>query len=284
MRIAPFAAALFAAGLVPGLAFADCATDTEIQTFVAAHQAKQPAKALSAGGSMDDALCSQAKLAVALESTIGRIIGFKAGLTSPPAQERFGVTEPVRGLLYENMILHNGAQVPTAFGAIPMVEADLILVVGDPAINNATTPAEVLAHVSAVHPFIELPDMALAQGEPVNAVTLTAIGVAPRLGVMGAAIPVQNPSAMATSLAEMSVTLRDGAGDVVTTAPGAAVLGNPAQSALWLMSQGIKFKAGDLISVGSFGPLTPPAKMKGGATATYTGLPGDPSVSVSFTE
>ena len=279
MRCLAFTAALIA----PGLAFADCATDAEIAAFVTSVTVSLPATALSADGSMEDALCTQAKLAIALEPTMGVVIGYKAGLTSKPAQERFGVTEPVQGLLFKNMILQDGASVPVKFGAIPMVEADLVLVVGDDAINEAKTPGDVMSNISAVHPFIELPDMTLAQGEPVNAVTLTAIGVAPKLGVLGAAIPVEDPAAMATALEEMVVTLRDGAGDVIVTAPGAAVLGNPANSALWLMSKGITLQKGDLISVGSFGPLTPSAKMNGGANVTYTGLPGDPVVTVTFT-
>ena len=270
--------------MAPTIAFADCATNAEIAVFVASANANQPAKALSAGGSMADALCSQAKLSVAMAPTMGRVIGFKAGLTSAPAQARFGVTEPVRGLLYEKMMLPDGATVPVAFGAIPMVEADLILVVGDTAISQATTPAEVMTYISAVQPFIELPDMTLAQGEPIDAVTLTAIGVAPKLGVLGAAVPITDPAAMTAALAEMSVTLRNGAGEEVVTAPGTAVLDHPANAVLWLMSKGVTFKVGDLISVGSFGPLTPSAKMKGGASVTYTGLPGDPTVSVSFTQ
>jgi 2-keto-4-pentenoate hydratase len=69
---------------------------------------------------------------------------------------------------------------------------------------------------------------------------------------------------------------------VLAEAPGAAVLGNPVNSALWLASTGVAFQPGDLISVGSIGPLIPPAKAMGAATVTYAGLPGDPSVSVIF--
>jgi 2-oxo-hept-3-ene-1,7-dioate hydratase len=82
----------------------------------------------------------------------------------------------------------------------------------------------------------------------------------------------------------MSVTLRNGAGEEVVTAPGKAVLGHPANAVLWLMSKGVVLKPGDLVSVGSFGPLTPSAKMQGGASVTYTGLPGNPSVSVTFSQ
>ncbi|MEX0366360.1 MAG: 2-keto-4-pentenoate hydratase [Ruegeria sp.] len=273
-----------ATSLTAGTVVADCATDAEIEAFVADYLSNTPTQALTKDGSIEDALCTQAKLALALEPHKGPVAGYKAGLTSKPAQERFGVSEPVRGVLYRDMMLPDGAEVPANWGARPVFEADLILVVGDAAINQATTPEEVLTHVSAVRPFIELPDLTLAEGEPITGVTLTAIGVAPKLGVLGAAIPVEDPAAMTRALSDMQVTLAAADGEVLTQVPGKAVLGHPANSALWLMSKGIEFKPGDMISVGSFGPLFPPTKGKGGATATYTGLPGDPSVSVVFTD
>ncbi|WP_299881978.1 hydratase [uncultured Sulfitobacter sp.] len=269
---------------LPTGAFAKCATEAEIAAFVAAASTNTPAKALAAGGSMDDALCTQDKLVAAMAPTMGRVIGYKAGLTSKPAQDRFGVSEPVQGVLYENMMVEDGATVPVAFGAIPMVESDLVLKVGSTDINSAQTPLDVLSAISSVHPFIELPDMTLAKGEPINAVTLTAIGVAPKLGVLGAGIPVTDAAAMTDALSSMSVTLTNGAGEDVTTAPGKAVLGHPANAVLWLVSKGIALQEGDLVSVGSFGPLTPAAKMKGGASVTYQGLPGDPTVSVTFSD
>ncbi len=55
-----------------------------------------------------------------------------------------------------------------------------------------------------------------------------------------------------------------------------------ANSLLWLMSKGVELRPGDMVSVGSFGPLFPPAKGKGGASVTYSGLPGEPTVRVTF--
>ncbi|KIC18567.1 2-keto-4-pentenoate hydratase [Leisingera sp. ANG-DT] len=266
------------------VAMAACASDAEVAEFMESYLAKTPAQALSPGGRMEDALCSQAKLAAALEPHLGPVIGYKAGLTSKPAQERFGATEPVRGLLFQNMMLEDGATLDAPWGAIPKVEADLILVVADDGINNATTPAEALAHISAIRPFIELPDLTLAKDQPFTAETITAMGVGTRLGVLGAPLPVEDPAAMARMLEEMSVTMRDAAGGVLVQAPGRAVLGNPVNAALWLRSKGVVFKAGDLISVGSFGPLFPPQKTKGGVSVTYQGLPGDPVVEVFFPE
>jgi 2-keto-4-pentenoate hydratase len=267
---------------LPGAAAADCATDDQIAAFVADYLAKTPTKALAAGGTMADAICTRDKLVAAMVEHMGPVVGYKAGLTSAPAQEAFGVSEPVAGVLYRDMLLEDGATVPAAFGARPLFEADLVLVVGDAGLTDAATAEEAMAHIAAVRPFIELPDLTYAEGEPLNGVTITAMGVAPRLGVLGDPIPVDDPAAMLAALAAMQVTVTAADGTVLAEAPGAAVLGNPVNSALWLASTGVAFQPGDLISVGSIGPLIPPAKAMGAATVTYAGLPGDPSVSVIF--
>jgi 2-oxo-hept-3-ene-1,7-dioate hydratase len=267
-----------------GFAQADCASDEAIAAYVADFQAKTPTVALIPDGDMEDARCSQEKLVGKFTALMGPVVGYKAGLTSGPAQERFGVTEPVGGVLYRDMLLDDGAEVPAAFGARGLFEADLLLVIGDAAINGATTPEEAMQYVTAVRPFIELPDLMYAEGEPINGVTLTAMGVAPRLGVMGAEIPVEDPAAMLAALAAMQVTVTDAKGETMAEAPGASVLGNPVNSILWLMSKGYEMSEGDLISVGSIGPLMPPAKTGGHATVRYEGLPGNPEVSVTFVE
>lgn len=281
MRSAPAFCALLLAAL-PDAAAAACATEAEVAAFVEAHAARTPAKALAAGGSMEDALCTQQKVRAAMTEKLGPVIGWKAGLTSQAAQERFGVSEPVHGPLYRDMMLEDGATVPAAFGARPLFEADLILVVGDAAINQASTPEEAIRHISEVRPFIELPDLMYAEGEPLTGVTVTAMGVAPRLGVLGAPIPVDDPDAMLKALADMTVRVESAGGDLLAEAPGSAVLGNPVNSVLWLMSKGIELKPGDLVSVGSIGPLLPPEKAGKGARVTYLGLGGDATVSVNF--
>lgn len=270
------------AAALPGIARAECATDDQIAAFVADYMARTPTTALAAGGTMEDAVCTSEKLIAAMTARLGPVVGYKAGLTSGPAQAAFGVSEPVRGVLYRDMLLEDGATVPAAFGARPLFEADLVLVVGDDGLTADLTPEQAITHISAVHPFIELPDLTYAEGEPLDGVTITAMGVAPRLGVLGAAIPVEDPAAMLAALAAMTVTVTAADGEVLAEAPGAAVLGNPINSALWLASTGVTFNPGDLISVGSIGPLLPPARAKGQATVTYAGLPGDPSVSVTF--
>ena len=269
---------------LPTIAFAQCASDAEVAAFVGSFLKKTPAKALGSAGTIEDAYCTQGKVVAALEDHLGPVIGYKAGLTAKPAMERFGVSEPVRGVLYRDMMLENGAKVPAKFGAIPLFEADLILVVGSEEINKAKTPEDVLKHVSAVRPFIELPDLMFAKGEPITGATITAMGVGARLGILGDAIAVDDPAAMADALQSMTAMVKSANGETLSSAPGAAVLGHPANAVTWLVSTGLVLKPGDFVSVGSIGPLHPTAKAGGGATVTYAGLPGDPELSVVFEE
>ena len=208
--------ALIAAGVIgAGSAAADCASDEEVARFVADYMDHRPTEALGQGGTMVDALCTQARLSDALAAHLGPVIGYKAGLTSTPAQERFGASAPVRGVLYRDMMLETGATLEVPWGAVPMVEADLVLEIGDSAVNSATTREEVMQNIASIRPFIELPDLAVDQSQPMTPETITAMGVGARRGVLGAAITVEDAAAMTKALAEMQVQLRDGAGEVV---------------------------------------------------------------------
>ena len=263
--------------VAPGLAAA-CPDAAEMDALAEAWLAREPAQAVAAGAEMASAMCAQEMLVERLSAELGPPVGYKAGLTSPATQERFGVSSPLHGVLLEGMMLEDGATAPVGFGARPIVEADLVVVVGDAAINDATTPEEVLEHVSAVHPFIELADLVVAEGEPLDASVIAAIDVGARSGVLGAAI--EPTPEMAGTLASMTVRLEGPDGATLAEAPGSAVLGHPLNAVTFLTGAGVTLEPGDLISVGSMGPPAPPSP--GTFTATYEGLPGDPTVSVTF--
>lgn len=274
-------AILVATGLgVATPALAECPSDEVMASLAQKVLAASPAPA-PVVPSTQDALCAQGKLVDILSKEWGAPAGYKAGLTSEPAQKAFGASSPVRGILYADMMLDDGATVPANWGALPRFEADMVVVVADAALNDAKTPQEVLAHLSAVHPFIELPDLVVDDPKTLNADVITAINVGARKGVLGAAIPVENGEAFLASLGTMQVVVTDGDGQELARAPGAAVLGHPLNAVLWLRDSGVTFKAGDLVSVGSFGPLLAP---KPGLTATvsYEGFADGPKVSVTF--
>ncbi|MTH76853.1 2-keto-4-pentenoate hydratase [Paracoccus aestuariivivens] len=263
-----------------GSAIADCPSDQVMADLAKNILTATPVTAPTVA-TPEDALCAQDKLVQILAQEWGAPSGYKAGLTSKPAQDAFQASGPVRGVLYADMMLESGAKLPAQFAALPRFESDLILVVADPAINEAKTPAEVLAHLSAIHPFIELPDLVVSDPKTLTPLSITAINVGARMGVLGDAIPVQGSDLSPDVLAQMQVSVSDESGQKLANAPGAAVLGNPLNAVLWLRDSGVRFKQGDLVSVGSFGPLLVP---KAGQTVTvrYTGLPKDPTISVSF--
>jgi 2-keto-4-pentenoate hydratase len=269
--------------LAAGPALAACPETAEIERFAADWAAKKPAKGMAIE-SMADAVCARDKFVAAIAKG-EKVVGYKAGLTAKAVQERFKADAPVAGILLDSMVLKDGAKVPAAYGARPVFEADMLLVVKDAGINRAKTPEEALAHISGMRPFIELPDLALAQGEKLEAPQLLAINVAARLGVAGAEVPLQANAETVKALADVKIIMTDETGKVLAENTGAATLGNPLNAVIWLVADlagsGRELKAGDLISVGSFSALLPP---RAGSTVTvrYEGLPGTPKASVSF--
>lgn len=283
MKLALCAAALAVAFTLQGCG--TCPATPQSRQLAADWEAKQPARGLSKDMTMEEAICLREALVAELGRSQGRVVGYKAGLTNKAVQQRFGYPAPVRGTLFEKMMLADGAEVPAKFGARPVFEADLVVEVGDEAINQAKTPAEVLRHVSKIYPFIELPDLVVAEGEPLNGPVITAINVGARLGVLGKPIAPDAAPGMVDALAKMMVTMRDQDGKELGKGPGSAILEHPLNAVVWLAEDlaksGGKLRKGDLLSLGSFTPLVPP-RAGTAITVTYDGLPGNPSVSVRF--
>lgn len=217
---------LAALALAPAPAVAACPEDAVVEALAADILAKRPAGP-PAVDTMADGLCAQEKLVAILAREWGAPAGYKAALTSAPAQQAFGVSEPVRGTLFPTAFLDDGATVPAAYGTLPRFEADMVAVVADAAINEATTPMEVLPHVSALRPFIELPDLVVANPRGLGGPQLAAINAGARTGVLGAPIAVEASEDFLDSLAKMTVTVTDADGRTLASAPGAAVLGQP---------------------------------------------------------
>ena len=268
-----------------GEAAAVCPSHERVNTILRFQEAKEPLRGLPAGLSMQDAECGRRRLVEKLEAVENRIVGYKAGLTNPRVQARFGVTGPVRGVLLEKMLLADGADVPADFGARPVLEADLMVVVKDAAIHQANTHLEVLRSLSLVIPFIELPDLMVAEGEKLTAPLIVSLNAGARLGVVGKGVPVQATPEFADALAAMRVVVSDQRGKELGSGRGAAILDHPLNAVLWLVrdleKSKTRLKPGDMLSLGSFtDPLTPYPGLA--VTVRYEGLPGNPAVSVRF--
>lgn len=289
MRIA---AVLLLSVLVAGCATAPpqapeppgCPGAAEIADKLQRFTARQPLADAAPGLTMEAAACGARKFVAALVPTYGRVVGYKAGLTTLQVQQRFGVSAPIRGALLEKMLLKDGAEVPAAFGARPFVEPDLVVEVGSSAIHDARTAQEVLASLRAVIPFIELADLLVADPSKITGPGIAINNVGARLGVLGTPIPARTDAAFADALRSMTVRTVDADGTSLASAPGAAILGDPLNAVIWLAADlkkdGITLRPGDLLSLGAFGNLQPrPGRA---LRVVYEGLPGNPSVQVRF--
>lgn len=286
-RLMAFAAAA-AAALASSGALAACPDAAGIRAAAEDWLALRPMTALPADVAPADAYCGQAAFVARLEESLGPPVGFKVGFTSAPAQQRFGLDGPAAGVLFAPMLLADGFRLPLSLARQAMYEADLVVTVADASVNDAATPLEAARALGRVMPFIEVPDMALGEGQRPNAATFVAYSVLPRFGVIGTGQPVEPTPAFLDALGRLSVTVVDAGGRTVSEGSAAALLGHPLNPLLWLVrhlkSQGGGLKPGDVVSLGSIGaPM--PAKAGDSITVRYAGLPGGPmTVSVAFTE
>ena len=88
-----------------------------------------------------------------------------------------------------------------------------------------------------------------------------------------------------SSHSEGEETIVKGGGVELDRGTGSDVLEHPLNAVIWLAQdiarEGLALKKGDLVSLGSFSKLLPP-KAGLAVEVTYQGLPGNPTVAVSF--
>lgn len=284
MRESKLLAVAFA-GLLALPAFAACPETPSVAAYVADFAAARKSAGFGKDLTPADAVCARAALIGQLPAVQGERVGYKAVFTNPDSQRRFGVSGPAWGAMFGKLMLADGARLPAKFGALSRYESDFVVVVKDAGLADARTPEEALAHIEALEPFIELPDIML---DKPTGLELVATNAAFRGGVLGARIPVDaaNAPALAAALADMDVVItEDRSGREIGREKGRVLMDNPLNAAIWLAqalrSDGIVLKPGDLLSLGGFLASAP---TQAGTTITvrYRGLPGDPAVTVHF--
>lgn len=275
MRTLLFAAAASLATFGPALAA--CPSAETMQALSRSILANTPVPALTGMTGLADGQCAQDILVPLMVPHLGQPVGYKVGLTNAAAQQRFGVPQPVVGTIYQQTIaLRSGGEVPARFGAVPNIEADLLVRVSSDAINQARTHLDVLRAIDLVIPFIEMPDLVLSGG--MDGPNLLAINVGARLGVVGEAIPVQATEDFAARLGTMTVTLANDQRELAR-APGTALLGHPLNVIPWLAEdlarRGLRMQVGQYISLGGFSPAVA-AEAGRSYTVRYDGLLAQP--------
>ncbi len=233
---------------------------------------------------MDVARTVQADL-VGLLAEDYRRAGYKVGLTDRKAQEMFGISRPLVGVLFKQMLQQDGAEIALDSATSLLVELDLLARVKSAGINQAVSVEDVARHIDAIIPFIELPD-ALFRLDGGNAAALLIAGnVGARWGVAGIPATVVDAQDLVERLPSMTLRLTTDTGKVLREGRGDRILGHPLNSILYLLEElrlrNETLKQGDLISLGAIGG---PVKAEQGRryTAEYSGY-GEKIFTVSVT-
>ncbi len=225
---------------------------------------------------LDQAYAYQDKVVERLTGAWGEHAGYKAALTSDNLQRRFDADRPVLGVVFRNMLLRDRVILEEGFAIRPVVEADLMVVIKDAAINSATNHEEVLAALEGIHPMIEIGDLTFVEGAAINGDWLTAVNAGARNAVVGDPLIITDgDGTLADRLPLVQASVMDKQGNVVASGTADRIMGHPLNSVLWIRDEvirrGGKLKPGDVLWLGS---ITDPVPLKPGDTyqVLYTGL------------
>ncbi|MGH6665399.1 MAG: 2-keto-4-pentenoate hydratase [Pseudolabrys sp.] len=175
-----------------------------------------------------------------------RQIGWKVGLTAKPIQDQFGHHEPVFGCILES---HPTGHVFSPNELInPGFESELCIRLGA-GLQGEISADQARAAVHFVFPSLEIIE---TRGDLAGQLALALVDNAQqRAIVVGAPASLDLDAALDMVAVRVQLNGRDAA-----TGFGAAVLGNPLNSILWLAGKldqyGRRLRPGDIVMTGSF--------------------------------
>lgn len=183
----------------------------------------------------------------------GRLVGRKIGLTNPAVQRQLGVDQPDYGMLFADMDLPHGAELPWRPGAQWKAEAELAFVLGRALPHADGTMAEVMRAVEYVVPAIEIVGSRIADWDIglLDTVADNASSAFFTLGPSARRLP-------GADLLDCRMEMRRN-GETVSSGTGRACLRSPLNALLWLSrvmaAAGRPLGEGDVVLSGALGPM-----------------------------
>jgi 2-keto-4-pentenoate hydratase len=182
-----------------------------------------------------------------------RIVGRKIGLTAKAVQAQLGVDQPDYGVLFHDMRLESGAELPASNVLQPKAEAEVAIVMARDLDDTNATPQDVLLAAAYALPAIEIVDSRIADWKITFADTV-ADNASSAFYVTG-----NEPRALAgLDLWTCGMALEVN-GKVASFGAGAACLGHPLVAAAWLARTladlGEGLRGGDVVLTGALGPM-----------------------------
>ncbi|QFG27628.1 2-keto-4-pentenoate hydratase [Actinomadura sp. WMMB 499] len=186
-----------------------------------------------------------------------RLVGRKIGLTSRAVQEQFGVGTPDFGMLFADMAVPDGEEIPAGAVLQPRAEAEVALVLEDDLAHERHTVADVIRATAFALPAIEV------VGSRVRDWDITLPDTIADNASSGMYVLGNRPVKLADVDLRLCGMVLERRGEQLSTGTGAACLGHPLNAALWLADTMVRvgrpLRAGDTVLTGALGPVVPAA-------------------------
>lgn len=198
---------------------------------------------------IEDAYRVQLKVIELKKQRGEKVIGKKIGLTSKRMQELLGVYQPDYGHITDRMIIEEDFPIKLSELIQPKIEVEIAFILKEDLEGPGVTAADVLSATKGVMPAFEVIDSRIKNWKIKIQDTIADNASIGRV-ILG------NPlkDVLGLDLRTVGVVVRKN-GEIVQTAAGAAVLGNPVNSVAWLANKlseyGVSLKAGEIILSGS---------------------------------
>ena len=186
-----------------------------------------------------------------------RIAGFKAGFTSRKAQEKYGVSEPVAGVLLASGKVESSPPPVIALSNFRrlLIETEFGFEMGTAITGPVSDAAALKEKVRVVRPMIELPDAGFPDIKRMTGVDLVAANVAASHFIIG---PPKDPGAVDLNQLTVTVT-RDG--EEINRWEGPKADDEQWENLRWLVNKTLenrwKIEPGYIFITGARGKLLP---------------------------
>ena len=210
-----------------------------------------------------------------------RPAGFKAGLTSAPAQARFKASDAVAGVLFEQGSLQSSSTVSLHELRGLHIEVEIAMRIGTSIDRPLSDVASLRAHIDGIGPAIELPNLDYTQPQALDGIDIVATNVAAAKYIVGEFVSPEQRDPNAT---DVRLVCND---KEMFTGKGTDSLGDQWRAALFLVNkmleQGWQLEAGQILLTGSLGRMLPGTT--GHCVASYHSGPAQwASLEVNVTE
>lgn len=234
-----------------------------IQSLLGAYESGTPIVPLTEtfpGIDLEDAYAIQLGQVDQWTAAGRRIVGHKVGLTSLAVQRQLGVSQPDFGHIFDDMFHLSGESIAPGAYIQARIEPEIAFVLGRDLVGPGLTVADAVGAVDSVLASLEIIDSRIADWKITLADT-----IADNASSGGVVLGTRPQRLEAADLRLTGVVLRRN-GRIEQTGAGAAVLGSPLSSLVWLANtlgrRGTPLLAGSVV-------------LPGAVTATVPALPGD---------